>query len=592
MSARADKGQAPAAAKKQRPVRWQGLLIFLVLAALAAGFWILFLDRIAERRIEKTGTALVGAKVELDKADVSLSPLGLTLLGLKVTDPNAPMTNAFEVGRIAFHMDGPSALRRKTIIEEMSIEGVRLNTPRKTSGAVAGAKGPSPLEQLTELPSFVIPNVEEAFEKEKAGLGSLKLLSGAAAEGEAMRTRWQGRLKQLEAAADAGKYQKQYEALKAKAGKASIGNLLGGAKDVIALQRQVRDDIKTVAEAKTAFAADVAALKNAAAEAPAAVRDDARRIVDKYALTPSGLANMSQVLFGPKIAGRIRSTLRWNERLSPFIDRVKEKIKGKDVVKPLRAKGRDVRFREDRPLPDFLARLAKVSVSLPQGDFAGRIENMTSDQDILGQPLRFAFSAANLKGLKSATLEGTFDRVRPEARRDILSLSLRGYEVRDIKLVESASLPVSLESGLADLDVRATLEKGRLSGRIEAGLRSARLAVAPSGKRQGLAGRVDEAVRSALAGITRLDLTVEISGTPERFDLEVHSDIDDTLKAAVGNLVRDQLAGFEKGLVASIEGQVAAPLEKLGLGIKDLDAVGLGLDGLEKRLGGLLKTLK
>ncbi len=592
MKAPAKTGQAATAPQRSKLVRWQGLLIFVILAVLVAGFWILFIDRIAERTIERTGTALVGAKVELDRADVSFSPLGLTLLGLKVTNPDAPMTNAFEVGRIAFHLDGPNALRHKIIIEEMSVESVRLNTPRQTSGAVAAATGKTPLEQLAELPSFVIPNVKEVFEQEKNGLRSVQLLTGAAADGQVLRARWEARLKELQAAADVDKYQKQYEALKAKTGKASIGNLLGGAKDVIALQKQVRDDIKTVTEAKKAFAADLTTLKKAATDTPAAVRDDAQRLLDKYALTPSGLANMSRALFGPKIAANVRSALQWNERLAPFIDRVKEKIRGQEVVKPLRAKGRDVRFREDHPLPDFLARLSKVSVSLPQGDFAGRIENMTSDQDILGQPLKFSFSAANLKGLRSASLQGTFDRVRPDAHRDVLNLSLRGYEAKDVKLVESKTLPVSLKQGLADLDVSATVEKGRLAARIVAGVSGARLAVEKLERRDGLAGRVDDAIRSALSGISSLNLTAEISGTPDDFDLKVRSDLDDVLKGAVSALVRGEMAGFEKGLTDAINGQVAAPLEKLGLGIKGLDTVGLGLDGLDKRLGDLLKKLK
>ena len=592
MSAEARKGQARPPKKRSRIFRWQGILVFLVLCAVAAAAWALFLDRAVERTIERTGTAVVGAKVELDKADVSLSPLGLTLLGLKVTNPGAPMTNAVEVGRIAFHMDGPNALRRKVIIEEMSVEDVRLNTPRKTSGAVAATEGQTPLQQLAELPSFVIPNVKEAFEKEKGDLRSLKLLAGAAADGEAMRARWDGKLGELKAAADVDKYQKRFDELKAKTGKASIGNLLGGAKDVAALQKQVRADIQTVTDAKKAFAADLAALKKVAAETPAAVKDDARRLVDKYSLTPSGLANISRMLFGAKIAGSVQSALRWNERLSPFIERFKENVKGKEVITPLRAKGRDVRFREDRPLPDFLARLAKVSVSLPQGIFTGRIENLTSEQDVLGQPLKFSFSAENLKGLRSAALEGTFDRVDPAARKDVLNLRLRGYEARDVKLVESAGLPVSLKEGLADLDISATLEKGNLAARITAGVRSARLAVEKFEERPGLAGRVDAAIRNALAGVTSLSLTAEVSGTPENFDLKVRSDVDEVLRSAVGALVRDQMAGFEKDLQEAIGGEVAGPLEKLNLGVKGLDAIGGGLDDLNKRLGDLLKKWK
>ena len=592
MSAEAKKGQARSPKKRSKVFRWQGILVFLVLCALAAGLWLLFVDRYAERTIERTGTAVVGAKVELDQADVSLSPLGLTLLGLKVANPGAPMTNAVDIGRIAFHMDGPNALRRKVIIEEMSIEDVRLNTPRKTSGAVAATEGKSPLQQLVDLPSFVIPNVKETFEKEKAELRSLGLLTGAAADAASARTRWEAKLAELKAAADIERYQKRFDELKAKTGKASIGNLLGGAKDVAALQKQVRADIQTVAEAKKTFTADLAALKKVAVETPAAVKDDARRVVDKYSLTPSGLANISRMLFGGKIAGSVRSALRWNERLSPFIERVKEKVKGKEVVKPLRAKGRDVRFREDRPLPDFLARLAKVSISLPQGTFAGRIENLTSEQDILGQPLKFAFSGEGLKGLRSAALEGMFDRIDPAARKDVVSLKLRGYEARDVKLVESASLPLSLKQGLADLDVSATLEKGGLTARITAGVRSARLAVEKFEERPGLAGRVDAAIRGALTGLTSLSLTAEISGTPEDFDVKVRSDLDDVLKSAVGALVRDQMAGFEKELREAIEGEAAGPLGKLDSGVKGLDGIGLELDSLDRRLGDLLKKWK
>lgn len=589
MTGQADKDRGRAGARKRsKVVRWQGLLIFVVLGALVAGLWLLFVDRYAERTIESAGTSIVGAKVELDKADVSLSPLGLTLVGLKVTNPDAPMTNAFEVGRIAFRMDGPNALRRKVIIEEMSVEDVRLNTPRKTSGAVAST-GKTPLEQLAELPSFVIPNVKEAFEKEKADLRSLKLVTGAAADAETARTRWEVKLKELEAAADIEKYRKRYAEFKAKTGKVTVGHLIGGSADLIALQKEVKADIQTVTEAKKLFTADFSALQKIAADAPAAVREDARRIIDKYSLTPAGLTNISRMLFGPKIASSVRSALQWNERLTPFIERVKEKVNGKDVVKPVRAEGRNVRFREDRPLPDFLTRLAKVSISLPQGNFAGRIENMTSDPDILGRPLKFAFSAEKLKGLRSASLEGTFDRVDPAARKDVLNLRLRGYEARDVKLVASKSLPVDLAEGLADLDVSASLEKGALTARITAGVRSARLLVGKGEERQGLAGRVDGAIRSALAGVTSLSLTAEITGTTEDFELKVRSDLDEVLKSAVGGLVRDQLAGFEGDIQKAIAGEVDGPLGKLGTGLKGLEAVGLDLDALNKKLADLLK---
>jgi uncharacterized protein (TIGR03545 family) len=587
----ADGKPARQARKRSKVVRWQGILLFIAACILLAALVRLFLNPYAERTVEKVGVAIVGAQVDLASARVSLSPLGVTLTGLQVTNPNAPATNIVEAGRISFHMDGPNALRRKTIIDEVRVENVRLNTPRKSPGFVVEG-GKSIVEQLAELPSFVIPNIKEVFEQEKAALASLALISGAVDDGEKAKAKWEAKVGEIKAAADPDKYLKAYEELKAKTGKPSLGGLLGGAKDVVALQKQVRADIKTVASAKDEFAADAAALKKIVTEAPALVAADARKLVEKYSLSSSGLANISRLLFGGGIAGQVRSALQWNDRLSPLIDRVKTKIKGKDVVKPLRAKGMDVRFREDRPLPDLLARLVNVTVSLPAGDFSGRIENLTPDQDILGRPLEFRFAGENLKGLKSISLQGTFDRVRADARKDVLNVRIRGYKAAGLKLSTSQALPISLTEGLVDLDIGATVDRGAITARISAGLRGARLAVEPKETRQGLAGRVDSAIRTALLSVSNLNLTAEIGGPTDAFEVKVRSDLDDVLKNAVGAVVRDQMAGLEGDLKAAIAERTAGPLEKLGLGVKGLDAYGLELDGLTQRLNDLLKKLK
>ena len=119
-----------------RWIRWQGVVAFVVVAGLVAAVWFLLVDRAVERLIEQAGTAAVGAKVELDQADITLIPLGVTLSRLQVTNPDEPMTNAVEIARIAGSLDGLNLLRRKVIIEEVALDGVRFHTQRTTSGAL------------------------------------------------------------------------------------------------------------------------------------------------------------------------------------------------------------------------------------------------------------------------------------------------------------------------------------------------------------------------------------------------------------------------------------------------------------------------
>jgi uncharacterized protein (TIGR03545 family) len=117
-------------------IRWPGLIGFTVVVAVVVVLWFLFMDSMVRRAIERSGTALVGAEVDLARAHVTLVPLGITLSGLQVMDPAAPATNSLEIARIAFELDSLNLLRRKVIINEMGVEGVRFGTARKRPGTV------------------------------------------------------------------------------------------------------------------------------------------------------------------------------------------------------------------------------------------------------------------------------------------------------------------------------------------------------------------------------------------------------------------------------------------------------------------------
>ena len=71
-----------------RGIRWWGLGVFGVLVVAIGLVWLLVVDGLVKAMIEDKGTAAVGAKVELDAADLTLFPTGLTLTRLQVTNPD------------------------------------------------------------------------------------------------------------------------------------------------------------------------------------------------------------------------------------------------------------------------------------------------------------------------------------------------------------------------------------------------------------------------------------------------------------------------------------------------------------------------
>ena len=108
-----------------------GLLLVLV----GAG-WYFLLDSAVRRGIETIGTALVGAKVDLEEADVRLAEGAVILRGLQVTNPDAPMTNLFQLDELVADLNLGPLLRKKIFIDTVAVRGLRFGTPRATSGAI------------------------------------------------------------------------------------------------------------------------------------------------------------------------------------------------------------------------------------------------------------------------------------------------------------------------------------------------------------------------------------------------------------------------------------------------------------------------
>ena len=189
-------------------IRWQGLAVFVVILVVIAFTWLVLVDWIARRAIETAGTKAVGAKVDVAEADVTLFPAGLVIKGVEVTDPNQPMSNAISLNRLHAAIELPPLLRRKIIVNDLSIEGLEFNTARRTSGALPGkkkagdkAEQPSIPPWLTELcgakpaVQFSIPKAEDILGREP--LQTVQQADALRAKIADVETEWQTRLKEL-----------------------------------------------------------------------------------------------------------------------------------------------------------------------------------------------------------------------------------------------------------------------------------------------------------------------------------------------------------------------------------------------------------
>lgn len=561
-------------------IRWPGLIAFLASVALIAVIWFLIIDTLIKRGIERTGTAVVGAKVELAGADLSLFPLGLKLTGLEVTNPDAPMTNAFEAARIAFTMDGMNLLRRKIIIDEMTVEGVRLNTPRKTSGEIKKApKAEKAAPAGPPLLTFSVPDVKEILAGED--LRSLKAVTELKAAVDGAKAKWKEEIKSLPDEKKIEEYKKRIDGLKA-AGK-DFSGAVGGASDALKLQEEIKKDLKRINDFKSSFNGKVQEYQRLAKETAAAPAKDIDRIMKKYSLTPEGMTNLSRYFIGGRLSEWFDKSLGWYRRAAPLLKQAR-KTGGVEVVKPPRGRGEYVRFEERNPVPDFLIKKALLTVSIPAGDIKGEMTNITPDQQILGRPLKFDFSGDKLKGLKSVKVTGVLDRIEPERPKDSVKMDVAGLKTQEMVLSASKDLPVTLKDAVTDFSLRAGVVGEKIDGRLTAGLKSVEIAAGAEGEKNAL----QKGIASALSGVKGFNVTADLTGTLDDYDLKISSDLDRVLKDSVGRVVGEQAAEIEKRLKAEIAKEVDGPMKELKESLSGLEAIDGELKGLTDRLTGLL----
>lgn len=579
-------------------MRWKGLIGFVAVIAFGTVLWLFFVDGFVERMIEKTGTWIVGAKVELDDADLSLFPLGLNLSRLQVTDPDKPMINTVDIKRTVLSLDSLNLLRRKVIIERMAVEGVRFGTERKASGAVA-RKPADDEDELRELgkkesgfkfPSFEVPDVNDILKREE--LQSLKLVESLRIDIQEERQSWQKRLEDLPDKKDFDDYQKRIEELRSTK-KIDASRLLGKAGELKSIRADIKRDLNNIKSTRKDFDNRLKSLKRRADQAAKAPLEDIHRLKQKYSLHGQGVSNITQVLFGPKISKWVEGALVWYERLRPVIERTKqiqkdsEDKEGPEIVKPIRAKGVYVRFKEKKPLPDFLIRMANTSLQVKAGDIKGKIKNITPDQDVLGIPLSFAFSGDNLKEADFIKLDGELNHISPSKPEDKANLRIRGYNIENLVMSESKELPIVLKKALADLKLSVNRSGDVISASAAIRFYSAQL-LSPKEE----AGSLIKAVNSSLSEIKSLNVNIDITGTLKDYDIRLSSDLDRILKNVIGKQLKEQTARFEKELKSAISEKMKGPLSALQTDLSGFDDISSEISSRLEEGNRLLKDIK
>lgn len=544
--------------------RWKALVPLALLLALLVGVWLLFADRFGRLVVERGGTAILGARVDVGSFHFSLGEGKVTVRRLVAASPFDSLRNLLEADELTADIDLLPLLEKKVAIDRLAATELRFGTTRTTSGFVRGGGSGAASQIMANVrswaaqPALQVPILQLATGQLKVdSLDPRKLQTVQAAESlagraDSSRRAWSGALDSLDARGTADSA--IAFARRLQSARPTDLALLRDGRRMLDRVKQTRDRLAAL---ERGVKAGVGTLDQGLASLDAARRRDYDFARSLVRLPPIDATAIGWVLFGPEAVHRFQRALYYTELGRAYMP---PGLLPRAHPSPQRRAGTVVEFPRANRLPAFLLRDAELSFLLGSDSggprrYAGRLQGLTSTPALYGRPTTLEVRAPTV------TADGMFDHVRATPR-DVVGATVRGLTLPSITL---PGLPLRVNPGRGDVSLGFALYGDSLRGRWTV---SAPAAVwqRDSGAAGGLAA---DLLWRVVSGIENLDLTAELGGTLSHPELHVRSNLDravsDRLRSMIGaevdaaeSRLRVEVDRFADEKVAPVKAQVAA----------------------------------
>lgn len=548
-------------------IRWKGVIPFVLITVALTLFFLLFLDSLVKSIIESKGSDMVGARVETQNVDVHLSPLGISIDGLQVSNPEHPMSNAVEIKQIRFGLAGDKLLMGKVIIEQMDVEQLRFDTPRSKSGAISkpaspqieskntatesrgdsGIEKPSASTVKTEsadtgmdMPSLDLPDVDTILAREP--LETQKQAEAIATAISNTELDW-NRLQNSLPDEKQTKSYKQRAASLAKTNTDDVKQLALAVKGLQSLKSDLNTDMSRINQARKQAQTSLKKLDKDYTALLKAPEADKQRLLKKYTPDARGVGKLSQLLFGNQTGNYLQQGLHWYQKLAPMF----AGDGGEEAPEAERQTGKDIRFRENKPSPDFLIRRIHASVQSKQGDFTGQILNVTHQPEIIRKPVSFDFKGQQMSGIGSLHIQGKLDRIDKENILDTVTMDIRKYQISRHSLSNDPSLQLLIDSALSNTRMHAEHRNGRLNGEMNIHIHDAQYDNRANG------GEFQQVLVKAFNNVDSFNINAHLSGRLDKPALRISSDLDKRLNKQISAAFNRRINNYRKELNDQIQ---------------------------------------
>lgn len=581
---------------------------------------LVFKDPLIKKGLQSAMQLMFGAKVDIAYLHLGILDSNFTIKGLEVANRNDTMKNLFEIGNLTVDFDLIELLKKRFVSDEMSVTDVRVNTDRKTDGALPEkSKGnPNPrLEkvksQVTEFGSAKIEvlknsitdifseyNPETILSNFYSKLSTPELVEEIEKEMNLLISSWQtvpGELKTSvnKVIAD-GQAVIDFDWNSIKSDPTQIRTILATLKSVTdnttslykesektmnMLQRDVKQVQTMTNNVQKAITSDFNLISKEVNKITSfSIKDDGMNM-----LTAS-FEKIIADLFG-KYYPVFQEAMGYVQDLSAKSAEKKALEAEKERTAIQRYAGRTIEYRKDN-IPTFL--IKKMHGSGADGNFSLSLDvtDISSDMTKWGKPA--AISGMVGHGQMSDSFSGTLD-LRDNRPGDLVELNYNGvgYTV-DMTLPEDESIPgVPTGTGIAAFSARITAnETGKFSVGGVVNLEPVSFSTATFEPVYAY-----DLYNRALAMFTAVRAGVTLDYSPDtNLSLSVDSDIDRRFMQVLNQLFNEELAKVKQQVAATAQGVLDESTTKVKERFGDFEDIQSLMDEQTNRLEAYKKELE
>ena len=504
-------------------IRWPGLVGFLVIVVLLATVFIVFLDSWVKLAATKGLEHATGAEVNIAAVSHTLSPFGITLKDVQLTDPKKPTHNQVQATEVTAFIELAPLLLNKVIVDDMTITGLVLSQPRETEGKVYREPG-TIMQQINPFDSQNIPTIDEVLARSplKTTQAITDVQQAYDRHSESLKNQYQSlpnkeKLKQYKIKIKSLTETDYKDPIKLAAAKKDFDQLR---RDLAEDKQKIKAFQQAAKEAKTDLQPKLTSLQSAPGE-------DIQKIQQVVAGDQAAINDVTRMMLGEKAALWSDYLLSAYHVAGPLLK------KNPEQQQASRDKGQYIAFSDEVNLPDIWIKKANISLQWQQETIASTWTDITHQHDKIDRPTRFNINSTGGALWQSLVVNGDFSisDIGLTASQD---WDLQGIKLKQLALVKEQKLTTQIETALMASSGRLSINNDQLTGLAQIDFEQLKM------RAQGT-NNFTQVVAQTLASLNTLNIQTDISGTVDSPRLSFNSDLDKQLgKGLISNLSDDQ----------------------------------------------------